>query len=221
MPFMSRGRTLGFKKIGPFEITLRELLTELTSRNFKGRIIFDGRLDEEMLLMRIELKEERIVGLEVEINGNILSGIEAVKHLERVLDKGKGYAEIIELEDNEIELDLEENPRAKISLPLHNPVELTNLTTFHIAVKGDIALLNELLSNLNVEDCFLLEGMMGGKECQGVMKGEICHNKMSVMLSIGSNTILISNLDELRGAINSISNKCELLELYAKKASAE
>jgi len=54
MPFISRGKTIGFKRISPYELTLRDLLIELSSKKFVGRVILDGRLGNDIIILKIE-----------------------------------------------------------------------------------------------------------------------------------------------------------------------
>jgi hypothetical protein len=217
MPFISRGKTIGFKRISPYELTLRDLLIELSSKKFVGRVILDGRLGNDIIILKIEMNKNRIVGLEAEKNGKLLAGTEAIPLFEQVLDKAEGYAELVALDEHKIEIDLEENRRARVSINISTPTELRNLIEFHAAAKGDLTLLYDAFTGIEATSCLVIEGLIGGEECQGAIKGELCPDKISVNLSIGTDTILIATLDEFRGALSSIAEKCNLLELYAKK----
>ncbi|UXD22920.1 hypothetical protein IPA_09615 [Ignicoccus pacificus DSM 13166] len=217
MPFISRGKTIGFKRVGPFELSLRDLLIDLSSKKFIGRIVFDGRVGNDTVLIRIEMNKNRVVGLEIEKNGRLLVGTEAIPILEQALDRAEGYAEIIELDEHKVEIDLEENPMARVSLTISAPVELRNLVEFHAAAKGDLTLLYDALSQIETTSCLRIEGLLGGEECQGAIKGEMCPDKIAINISVGTDTIVITSLDEFKGALSSANEKCNLLELYAKK----
>ncbi len=219
MPFISKGKTIGFKRIGPFDVTLRDLLIDLSSKNFIGRVVFEGSLGNETILLRIEIDKNKVVALEAEVRGRLLAGADAVPILERALDKAEGYAEIIQLDEHKIQIDLEEAPQARVTLTISTPKVVKNVVEFHAATKGDLVLLAEALSEISATSCLQVEGLLGGKECNGAIKGELCPDKMSINISIGMNLIVVNSLDELKGALVTASKECNLLELYAKKTS--
>jgi len=217
MPFISKGKTIGFRRIGPFEQTLRDLLTELSAKNFIGRVVFDEALGNKTVLLRIEMDKNRIVGLEAEVDGKLLVGPDAIPTLEQALDKGEGYAEIIQLDDHKISVDLEENPRAQVSLNISIPKIFRDVIEFHTAAKNDLSLLVDAINEISHSSCLQIEGLLGSKDCSGAIKGELCPDKVTLSMSIGTELITISSLDELKEALQTASNQCKLIEVYAKK----
>ena len=216
MPFISRGRTLGFKRIGTL-MTLQQLLQDLAKKAFIGRVIFDGVCpDAGKVILRIELTGEKIVALEAEVNGRLYKGIDAIPYYEKCLDKSEGYAEIIELDSEKILIDLEDNPDAQVTLVVELPESTLRFSSLHAAAKGKgVGLLGKMLYDISTTECLIVEGLMDSG-CDGVIKGELCPDSVNITISMKDSVSTISKKDEMEGAFNVANESCKMVELVIK-----
>jgi len=216
MPFISRGRTLGFKRVGGLT-TLQQLLQELAKKAFIGRVIFAGACpDAGNVILRIELTGEKIVALEAEVNGKLYKGVDAVPYYEKCLNKGEGYVEIIELDSEKILVDLEDNPDAQVTLVIELPESMLKFSSLHAAAKDKgVGLLGKMLYDISTTECLIVEGVMNSN-CDGIIKGELCPDSIDITISVRGNVSTISKKDEIEGAFNVASESCKMVELVIK-----
>ncbi len=196
---------------------LESLLKELARKGFIGRLVFDGIIgDLGKILLRIEVVGEKIVALEAESGGRLLKGPEAVPILEKALKEGEGFVEIIELDTDRVMIDLDENPDAVVNIVI--PIEELTLKfrVLHGAAKNSLALFAELISDISFSECLILEGMINS-ECNGVVKGEVCPDKISVEIHTEERSYSASSIDELKGVMSVISEKCGMIEVIMKR----
>ncbi len=216
MPFISRGRTIGFKRISPLN-TLESVLQELAKKGFIGRLVFDGVCPETgKVLLRIEVTGEKVVALEAEVGGRLYKGVEAVPYFERCLKKGEGFVEIIELDSEKVLIDLEDNPDAQVTLTIEIPEATLKIASFHAAAKGEgMGLLGRMLNDISLSECLIVEGVIDG-DCDGVIKGEICPDSATVALSYRGTLTTVSKKEEFENAFTSIGKNCKMAELIMK-----
>jgi len=218
VPFLSRGKTLGFKRINQF-YTLENILQELAKGGFIGRLVFDGVCrDLGKVLLRIELTGEKIVALEAEVGGKLYKGPQALEYYRKCLTEGEGYVEIIELDSEKVLIDLEDNPDARINLMIELPEARLKFSALHAAAKGKgLGLLGKMLYDMTTTECLTVEGIIDGK-CDGVIKGELCPDSVNVVLSVKGTVSNISRKDELEGAFNAAQESCSMAELVMKRS---
>ncbi len=112
MPFIARGTTVAFVRAD--EKPLAVLLDELRQKKFTGRVEFNVTCEETRYAGAVELQNGRVVAAELE-TPSLIRGIEALRLiLNRWLQNCRGYAEIIELDEPRVKIDLEENPTARL-----------------------------------------------------------------------------------------------------------
>ncbi len=112
MPFISRGVTVGFVRAD--EKSSVELLKELMEKRFTGRVEFDIVCGDERLSGSIEMLNGDIVGVEVEVPRRLYSSDALILVTSKWLKNCRGFAEIIQLDEEKVKIDLEYNSRARI-----------------------------------------------------------------------------------------------------------
>ncbi len=112
MPFIARGTTVAFVRAD--EKPLAVLLDELRQKKFTGRVEFNVTCEETRYAGAVELQDGRVVAAELE-TPSLIRGVEALRLiLNRWLQNCRGYAEVIELDEPRVRIDLEENPTARL-----------------------------------------------------------------------------------------------------------
>ncbi|ALU12801.1 hypothetical protein EYM_07665 [Ignicoccus islandicus DSM 13165] len=218
MPFISSGKTIGFKRVSPQEYSLLDLIEELSSENFVGRISVDGVLDGSPITIYVEILRNVIIGLEVIYKGRTLRGSEAVDIFQRALVSVEGVAEIIQLDEEKIEVDLRDNPEARVSMPIPSRKSLTFKPSYvHFAAKKSIEKITDFLYMTTRDTCIYIEGLLSGDACNIVLKGDICPDLTRVQMGFGKNEIEVTSLTELSDRLKKLKDKCQLLEIYGSK----
>ncbi len=112
MPFISRGVTVGFVRAD--EKSGVELLKELMEKRFTGRVEFDVICGDERIVGAIELLEGEIVGVEVELPRRLYGSEALILVTGKWVKNCRGYAEIVQLDKDKVQIDIEENALAKL-----------------------------------------------------------------------------------------------------------
>ncbi len=197
---------------------LENLLKELARKGFIGRLVFDGIVEGiGKIMLRIEVIGEKIVALEAEKDGKIISGPEAVPLLEKAMEEGLGYVEIIELDTNKVMIDLDENPSSVVNIIIPIVEATIKFKILHGVAKNSLSLFAELLSNISFSECLLVEGVVDS-ECDGVVKGEVCPDRIAIHIHTQERDYTTSSLDDLKSIANIISEKCKMVEVIMKKS---
>ena len=168
-------------------------------------------------MLRIETIGEKVVALEAEINGRLISGADAVPIFEKALKEGEGYVEIIELDTNKVMIDLEESPDAVVNILIPITEATLRFSILHAAAKGNLALLGELLSDVSFSECLVIEGLMNSN-CEGVIRGEICPDKVNIHVHVNDKSYAASKIDDIKSIMNIVSEECGMAEVIMKKA---
>ncbi|WP_048191980.1 hypothetical protein [Pyrolobus fumarii] len=118
------------------EKSLAEVLEELSNKKFSGRLEFAVTCDGTKLSGAIELLDGKIVAAELELP-SLVRGSEALRRvLEKWVRNCRGYAEIVELDRGKIDVDLAENPAARVDIEESTKMVKEALQVIREVVKG-------------------------------------------------------------------------------------
>ncbi len=216
MPFISKGRTRGFFNIKPPDSTLTKLLIKLLEERHVGRISFEGTHPRYgPVSAEIELKDGKVVGLELTVGGRTLAGSDAVPVLQSIIDEVEGFAEVIDLADWQVEVDLREYPKAAVQLGIEAFAEAPEM--IYATAMNALELLVDVLQG-KVYECYNIEGFVKGKDCSGNIEGKICKDDVDLTITVDGTAQRAKTYDEFRGALKSIKETgCVMVEVRSLK----
>jgi len=216
VPFISRGRTIGFRRVNKYS-PLESILREFAKKGFIGRFVFDGTCKNVgNVILRIEVISEKIVAMEAEAGGKLLKGREALEVFEACKEEAEGFVEIIELDSDKVLIDLEDNPDARVNLVIEMPTLTLKIAALHVAAKGSgLALVGTMLKDVALSECLVAEGLIDGR-CDGVIKGEMCPDKIDLVIAVKESIVHMSRPEEVEGSFVAISEKCKMAEFVMK-----
>ena len=216
MPFISKGRTRGFYNIRPPGSTLSNLLVKLLEERHTGRISFEGTHPRYgTVSAEIELRDGKVVGLELVVGGRTLAGADAVPVLQSIIDEVEGFAEVIDLADWQVDVDLREYPRAAVQLGIEAFVEAPEV--IYASAMNALELLADVLQG-KVYECYAIEGFVKGKDCSGTIEGKICKDDVDLTITVDGTAQRAKTYDEFRGALKSIKEAgCNMVEVRSGK----
>ncbi len=216
LPFISKGRTRGFHNIKPPDSTLTNLLVKLLEEHHIGRVSFEGTHPRYgPISAEIELKDGKVVGLELTVGNRTLAGQDAVPVFQSIINEVEGFAEVIDLADWQVEVDLREYPKAAVQLGIEAFVEAPEM--IYASAINALELLADVLQG-KVYECYNIEGFIKGKDCSGTIEGKICKDEVDLTITVDGAAQRAKTYDEFKGALKSVKETgCNMVEIRSER----